>query len=140
MNGVATFIRLNKIERLKKLSKINPSKWKDVFYKDIRIKLKHSSIEFKLYQQNGRIIHLQQACNKLFSATENYMMLKYKHRVRSYQQLLDIVSKNNVDSVLMSQVGQLHYFYYNGELQMSRKEAVILYKHIMKIMKSRIKN
>jgi hypothetical protein len=113
--------------------------WKSVFKKDIESKLKYAEIEFKEYKRTGYIIYLQQSCNKLFSAVENYMMLKYNIRVKSYQELKQIVINNKNDKVLLAQVSQLHYFFYNGDLQMDRDEAEILYIDIKNKLKNRLK-
>jgi hypothetical protein len=120
------------------MAKIVETKWEKSFTKDISEKLIYAEKEFQLYQDTGYVIYLQQAGNKLFSAVENWLMLKYKKRVRSYQQLLQLIQTNQVDSLLAAQASQLHYFFYNGELQMSKQEAVILYKNVYRKMKQRV--
>ena len=121
------------------MAKIIQSNWETVFKKDIKQKLLYAEKEYSQYKQTGYIIYLQQAGNKLFSVVENWLMLKHKKRVRGYQQLVNIVSQNNNDSFLLAQSVQLHYFFYNGELQMSKQEAEILFKNISRKMKNRIR-
>lgn len=120
------------------MTKIIQSNWETVFKKDIKQKLLCAEKEYFQYKQTGYIIYLQQAGNKLFSVVENWLMLKYKKRVRGYQELVNIISQNNNDSFLLAQSVQLHYFFYNGELQMSKQEAEILFKNISRKMKQRI--
>jgi len=118
--------------------KIIESNWEKVFTKDINDKLEHADKEYNKYKETGYIIYMQQASNKLFSAVENYMMLKYNKRVKSYRQLVIMIKHNRNDSILMAQVVQLHYFFYNGELQMTKDEAELLYIDIRKKIKVRL--
>ena len=108
--------------------------WKTKFKKDIKTKFKHALLEFKKYKKTNQLIYLQQACNKLFSVVENYLMLKYKKRVRSYKRLREII--NNKDKDLLFKAVQLHYFYYNSDLQMSRYEAEDGFQVVYRQMKS----
>jgi len=118
--------------------KIIESNWEKVFTKDINDKLEHADKEYNKYKETGYIIYMQQASNKLFSAVENYMMLKHNKRVKSYRQLVIMIKHNRNDSILMAQVVQLNYFFYNGELQMSKDEAELLYIDIRKKIKVRL--
>ena len=120
------------------MTKIIQSNWELAFKNDIKQKLLYAEKEYSQYKQTGHIIYLQQSGNKLFSVVENWLMLKYKKRVRGYQQLVTIVSQNNNDSFLLAQSVQLHYFFYNGELQMSKQEAEIMFINISRKMKQRI--
>lgn len=113
--------------------------WKRVFVKDIKIKLVHSKKEFDLYKTTSSIIYLQQASNKLFSVVENYFMLKYRNRVKSYRQLFEMVVHNSKDKMLLIEANQLHRFYYNGELQMQSYEAVELYMRVYNKIKNRVR-
>lgn len=115
------------------------SKWRSVFKKDIKSKLDFGQKEYQEYKITGYVIYLQQSGNKLFSAVENYLMLKYNKRVKSYQELKQIVINNKKDRLLLAQVSQLHYFFYNGDLQMDRDEAEILYIDIRDKLKNRLK-
>jgi len=114
-------------------------KWEQSFQKDIKGKLTHAQKEFQLYRKTDHIIYLQQAGNKLFSVVENYLMLKYHTRVKSYQQLLLLVENNTYDISLLTQVVQLHYFFYNGELQMDRLTAEKIFILVYNKMRSRVK-
>lgn len=113
--------------------------WKSSFKKDIKSKLIYAQKEFQLYKKTGYVIYLQQAGNKLFSAVENYLMMKYGRRVRSYSQVLQMVDDNVYDSELVTQAVQLHYFFYNGDLQMDRYTAEKIFSIVQKKMKSRVK-
>lgn len=115
------------------------SDWRNIFRHDIGRKMEQSKKEFELYKKTGYVIHLQQAGNKMFSIVENHLMLKYDKRLRSYRKLLDMVSGSSNDSSLLAQAAQLHYFYYNGDLQMSREEAEILYRDVRRKMRDRLR-
>jgi len=112
--------------------------WKKVFRKDIKIKLKESKIEFDKYKSTSSIIYLQQSCNKLFSVVENWLMLKYDNRVKSYKDLYFLIRDNKHDRRLLRNANQLHRFFYNGELQMERFEASELYLDVYNIIINRI--
>jgi predicted SpoU family rRNA methylase len=113
--------------------------WKKVYQKDINTKLEYSKKEFDMYENTGYIIHLQQAGEKLFSAVENFLMVKYSRRVRSYEALLDEVKYVKNDSEILTQAVQLHYFFYNAELHMSYTNAEVIYKIVYDKMKARMK-
>lgn len=115
----------------------NLHEWQQSFKIDIKEKLKYSEKEYNEYKNTGYIIYLQQAGNKLFSVVENWLMLKYNKRVRSYKALLMNIDKN--DKILLTQASQLHYFFYNGDLQMSKEEAEIIYENMLSKMKNRVK-
>ena len=116
------------------------SQWKDIFKKDIRTKVKIADEEYKKFRSTKQIIYLQQAGNKLFSAVENYLMLKYEKRVKNYQILFNIVKHNEKDRIILREAAQLHYFFYNGELDMPVFEAEDFYKSVSSKMKKRLKN
>ncbi len=101
-------------------------------------KVNESDVEFDKYKKENKVIYLQQACNKLFSAVENFLMIKYSRRYKNYQDIKRMVSGNRVDSLLLSEAVQLHYFYYNGDLQMDRYDAETLYKEVRRKLKNRI--
>ena len=121
------------------MGKIIETKWEQSFKKDISQKVIYAEKEYEDYITTGYMIYLQQAGNKLFSAVENWLMLKYKKRVRSYQELLLMVNNNSIDAFLLTQALQLHYFFYNGELQMSKREAEIVYKNVLRKIKQRVR-
>lgn len=113
--------------------------WMLVFKKDISMKLKHADDEYNLYKNTNNLIYLQQACNKLFSAVENYLMLKYKKRVRSYSQLRELVKDNEYDIEILTEAVQLHYFFYNADLQMDRYTAENMFKIVRRKIKNRMR-
>lgn len=104
--------------------------WKQNFCHDIKSKLKESQKEYKQYKRTGYIIYLQQASNKIFSAIENYLMVKYHRRVFSYRELSELTSKNKFDKDMLLDAKQVHRFYYNGRLQMSESEAEDYYNSL----------
>ena len=104
--------------------------WKQIFKRDWKSKLEEAEKEFQSYKQSDKLIYLQQAGNKLFSVVENFLMYKYNRRVRSYKDLQVLISNNQDDLYLLSQAVQLHYFFYNADLQMSRYDAEALYNGI----------
>lgn len=116
------------------------NQWKKVFKSDIKEKMKHSRQEFEMYKKTGYIIYLQQASNKLFSAVENYLMVKYERRVRSFSELKRLIGDNRNDKKLLFDASQIHYFFYNGELQMTRDEASFYYRDIYQRMQKRLQN
>ena len=112
-----------------------PNDWKRVFREDVESKIVESLKEFDDYRKEGHIISLQQACNKLFSAVENYLMLKYDHREKDYQNVKKMVRKDKFDAQLLAKSAQLHYFYYDAELQMDKDEAEVLFQEVLDLLK-----
>lgn len=119
--------------------KIEFKDWEQMFKQDIKDKLIESKKEFDVYKSTGKIVYLQQAGNKLFSVVENFMMLKYKTRVRGYQDLRELVKDNTFDKRLLSKTAQLHYFFYSGTVQGEPDEFADMYLEIYEVMKSRVK-
>jgi len=117
----------------------NQNQWKNVYKKDIKFKLDFGEKEYNLYKKTGYIIYLQQSGNKLFSAVENYLQLKYNKRIKSYQDLKQIIKNNKNDKNLLTLASQLHYFFYNGDLQMDKDDAKNLYILVRDKLKNRLK-
>ena len=115
-------------------TRIQSQYWKQEFRRDIHVKLQASINEYNKYKQTNNIIYLQQAGNKLFSIVEHLLMIKYDFRTKNYQKIRYIVKENEKDRELLRDVAQLHYFFYDAELQMDRKDAEDYYHDI----KSRI--
>lgn len=113
--------------------------WKDMFKKDIRDKLRESKKEYDEYVSTNQVVYLQQAGNKLFSVVENYLMLKYNTRVRSYDDLKILVKNNSFDIKLLKKVSLLHYFFYQNEIEGDADSYAVLYVEIYDIMKGRVK-
>jgi hypothetical protein len=118
---------------------VNRKEWKTIFLIDSRAKLTESKKEFVRYKATGKVVYLQQACNKLFSVVENWLMVKYDVRVQSYQQLRGVVKNNAYDRVLLSKASQLHYFYYENVLRGEPEEFEDMYLEVYKVMKERIR-
>jgi len=118
--------------------KISPDEWESIFVKDINDKIKESKIEFDEYKDTDKIVYLQQAGNKIFSAVENHLMLKYKTRVRSYQALRKLVKNNINDRRLVSKAAQLHYFFYQNTVMGEPQEYEDIYLEVYEIIKARI--
>lgn len=112
--------------------------WKAKFKIDIKNKLNMAILEFDKYKSTGYIIHLQQAGNKLFSITENYLMIKYNHRVKSMQEMRILIENNQDDRRLLTQANQLHRFFYNADLQMSQEEAVDMFMIVKNKLNKRL--
>ena len=123
---------------LNKFYSASEKDWKQVFTKDIQSKVKESKKEYKQYKGTGYIIYLQQASNKLFSAVENYLMLKYNRRVETSKALSMLIGKDKPDQRLFRDARQIHKFYYNGRLAMSEEDAVGYYHQIYSELKSRL--
>ncbi len=117
----------------------NIAGWKKVFRKDFKTKVEHAQKEYNKYKSTNQVIYLQQSCGKLFSAVENYLMVKYGKRQRSYGSIVSMVSNNEADRTLLNDAVQLHYFYYNGEAHFLSGVAEKLYKIVRKKMLNRIK-
>ena len=115
---------------LNKFYSANGKSWKQNFDQDIKSKLEESQKEYKQYRKTGYIIYLQQASNKIFSAIENYLMMKYNQRVFSFRELFKLTSKNESDKNMLLDAKQVHRFYYNGRLQMSEAEAEDYYNSL----------
>ena len=114
--------------------------WKKGFRKDIKNKFILMDNEYALFQETNNVGYLQQAGNKLFSIVENFLQLKYSHRVKSYGELKILVRNNKNDYKLLLNAVQLHYFFYNGEVQFPRDEAEFIFKEVHKRMVRRLKN
>lgn len=114
------------------------SDWKSYFKKDIIKKMSESKKEYDNFKNTASIIYLQQAGNKIFSIVENYLILKYNNRVKSYKQLYHMIS-SKADKQILFEANQLHRFFYNGELQMEVFEADRLYLTVYNKMKARLK-
>jgi len=112
--------------------------WKKSFKNDIATKWDLMNNEHSMYEQTNNVGYLQQAGNKLFSIVENFLQMKYDYRVKSYSELKSLVVHNENDYDLLVNAAQLHYFFYNGEVQFPRDEAEYYYKNVYKIMKRRL--
>ena len=112
--------------------------WKAYSKQDFMAKIKHSHEEYNEHKRTGQVIYLQQACGKLFSAVENYLMVKYKQRRYSYGSLIQLISNNEKDRTLLNDAVQLHYFYYNGETHFLRSVADKIYTIVRRKMLNRI--
>lgn len=113
-------------------SKTSGDHWKQAFKKDIKEKLFHAKIEYQKYAKTQQVIYLQQACNKLFSAVENKIMLKYGRKVTSYGKLREMVLSNTELTHILIEAKQIHQFYYNGDMQMSRYDAEDIFKRLLR--------
>jgi phosphorylcholine metabolism protein LicD len=114
--------------------------WKKEFVLDYGRKFKKSREEYDTYKDSGdiQIIYLQQACEKLFSVVENYLMVKYSRRKR-YSDLLKYLNNVNIyDAGLLADSKQLHIFFYNGEIDIDRYTIDIVFKNIYENMKKRL--
>lgn len=105
--------------------------WQNTFQNDIQEKIFQAKDEFHRFNQSQQLIYLQQAGNKLFSAIENFFMIKYNVRVQSYSQLRKIVLKHKKDYHLLRDAVQLHYFFYNADLTMDRIDAIHLFTDVL---------
>ena len=112
--------------------------WIEKFKNDVKEKVKASKVELNNYENTSRIIFLQQACEKLFSAVENFLMYKYRYRARSYQELYNKASISKIDSELLAQSVQLHYFFYNGTLQTDEQSIKLIFNSVMRKLENRI--
>lgn len=112
--------------------------WQKEFEIDFKNKLNLAKQEYQTFVTTQHIIYLQQAGNKIFSAIENYFMLKYNKRVRSYKQLQELVKQNKQDFELLRNAVQLHYFFYNCEAQMNRLDAEYLFEKVLQDFESQL--
>ena len=113
--------------------------WQSSFNRDVKAKVKGSKQEFDNYKRTRRVLSLQQACGKLFSAVENYLMVKYQTRKRNYRSLWDMVRSDSRDRTLLQLAKQLHIFYYNGPLDIRLYEAEGYYNNVYKKMQNRLR-
>ena len=114
--------------------------WKKKFNVDIENKWALMNDEYQNYLRTNNIGYLQQAGNKLFLIVENYLQIKYMHRINNYRELKLLIRNNVNDYDLLVSASQLHYFFYNGEVQMQRDEAEFFYLKIHKKTKIRLNN
>lgn len=119
------------------MTKIVENEWHRSFKKDIAVKFEASNKEFKQYKKTGSIIYLQQAGEKLFSAIENYLMLKHDYCARGYADLYGKVKNNKFDLSLLKDAFQLHKFFYNGDFHIPVYQAEDEFVRLSSIMKSR---
>ncbi|RLG13668.1 MAG: hypothetical protein DRN66_03735 [Candidatus Nanohalarchaeota archaeon] len=112
--------------------------WKQEFKRDIEEKLRASTKEYNKYKKTNNIIYLQQAGNKLFSIVEHLLMIKYNFRTKNYQTIRNRVKDNKEDRLLLRDVAQLHYFFYDAELQMDKEYAEDYYIDIKNRIKLRL--
>jgi len=117
---------------------ISQQEWKQIFLEDIKQKMSESKNEYNKYKDTKRIVFLQQAGNKLFSVVENWLMVKYNKRVRSFVELRVLVKNNVHDRRLLSKVSQLHYFYYENVVRGEPEEFEDIYLESYEIMENRI--
>jgi len=100
--------------------------------------LKYSALEFKEYKKTGNIIYLQQAGEKLFNALENYIQYINKTRYSSMYEI-KIHTKEKPLRRLLYDALNLHRFFYNGELEMTRDYAEDEYIRISALLQARVK-
>lgn len=100
--------------------------------------MKYSKIEFKEYKATGNIIYLQQAGEKLFNATENYIQYLYKIQSNSFQGVQNIIKEKSLRKLLYD-MKRLHQFFYNAELSMTIEDAEDEYIRLSTILEQRIK-
>lgn len=119
----------------------NIENWKTIFKEDLKIKMREADIEYKKYKEdeNNNMIHLQEACEKLYSAVENFLMAKYDKQERGYQAISYRVMNNEKDSSLLNDAVQLHYFFYNGEVSALRQIAERRYNSVRDKLKARLR-
>src|SRR3990170_4614321 len=95
-------------------------RWKMVFRRDFKEKLRQIQAEYDRYKATDRLINLQQAGEKLFSAVENYLMLKYEERKYSYGALIGMKRMGGKDRVWLANAAALHEFFYNADADETR--------------------
>ena len=119
---------------------INKIEWQRIFIQDIKDKLRESRVEFNKYKQTNKVVHLQQAGNKLFSVVENWMMVKHGKRVGSYSELKQLVKNDKNDYKLIVRASRLHYFFYATVVVDDIDDIAYEYAEIYNIMKRRVDN
>jgi len=117
----------------------NKTHWKEIYQQDIEEKLRVSYDEYLLYKKTNEVVYLQQAGNKLFSIVENYLMLKYKSKVNTLEDIWVLINNNDSDAYLLSESTRLHYFYYENITSDDPKSIEYIYKKLYKKLKNRIK-
>ena len=100
--------------------------------------LKYSKIEHNKYKQTKNVVYLQQACEKLFNALENYIQYINKIMVKSFFEIKNLVKEKSLRKLLYD--GQdLHRFFYRGELEMNVEDVIDLYLSVYERLNDRIK-
>ena len=91
----------------------------------------YSRKEFAEYKRSGDVVLLQQAGEKLFSAVENYISLKFDVAIISFYDAKSLVNKDKKWRDLLYDARDLHKFFYNGEGEMSLERAEKLYNSVL---------
>lgn len=58
--------------------------WKEKYKADIKLKLKESDEQYKLYKATKKVKHLNKAGNALIIAVKKHLMVKYNKRLKDY--------------------------------------------------------
>src|SRR3990167_9172804 len=106
-------------------------RWKRIFKRDYHAKIEASKEEYIEYQAMTRLLSLQQAGEKLFSAVSNFLQYKYDKKTSSHNETLKMVKNNKDDEDLLLDAGRLHSFYYNSTLYMPVYEAERIFKRVL---------
>lgn len=108
-----------------------------IFKRNARDMLKYSTIEYQRYKSTRNIIHLQQAGEKLFNATESYISYMQNRRYFGYGFLAHSVREKELYNLLRN-ARDLHIFFYNAETEIPENRAEELYVVVLQKLKNRI--
>ncbi len=104
--------------------------------------LMQSYDEYKKYIQFHNINYLRQASGKLFTVAENLVEYKTNVYVDSFSKFRNLITKTNIKykDLLVSQVFQLHVFYYHGEAEgLTQNDISHLYLKVYHELKRSLK-
>jgi hypothetical protein len=132
------FMRSDRYENKGSYYSAGVKDWSNKFDKDVKSKLQASEIEYKNYKDNNNLIFLQKAGEKLFSAVENHLMIKYNQLHKSHNDIRIMISGNNNDKILFEDADILHKFFYNSDLVISRYGAEVKYRQVLSKLKARM--
>ena len=103
--------------------------------------LQQSRNEFRFFLDDKRKeIHLQQAGEKLFSAIESYLTLKYGQPIENYQHAYQLSKGEKSDIDLLSDGRELHRYFYDYKEQFPNTlDAIRLYESVYRRLKDKIR-
>lgn len=81
-------------------------------YRDL---MRQSRVELSMWKKTRNVVFLQQSCEKIFNALEQFTSIKSKLKFESHSDFRSTYRKLNLPKMLLPKVDELHRFFYNGE-------------------------
>lgn len=110
---------------------------KDIVRDNMKTMIKMSRIELKKYYTYNDVGYLQQACEKLFNATELYLSFISGYRIYAHKAGYQVVKDKTLHE-LFDDVNQLHQFFYQSTNFMPENRILIIYDSVYMRISRRI--